>query len=68
MAISYKDLAEKAGISLSYATQLLSEDPEQRREPSLGMALKIYERTGEQFGILKGMNPEHIEALRKAAA
>lgn len=68
MAISYKELAERANISESYATQLLSDDPTQRREPSLTMALKIYAATGLQFGFLKGLTPEQIEPLARQAA
>jgi transcriptional regulator with XRE-family HTH domain len=68
MAISYKELAEKAGISEPYACQLLSDDPEQRRNPSLGMAFKIYDATGLQFGILEGLSKKTIEQLRPKAA
>ena len=68
MDISYRELAESAGISEPYACQLLSDDPEQKREPSLKMAIQIYDKTGLQFGILKTLTPEQIEPLRKAAA
>lgn len=64
MEISYKELAERADISPSYATQLLSDDPDQRRVPSLAMALKIYDKTGLQFGVLKGLPAGAIETLR----
>jgi transcriptional regulator with XRE-family HTH domain len=64
MTISYKDLAEKAGISLSYATQLLSDDPAQKRTPSLDMALKIYDATGLQLGLLEGLSRATIRHLR----
>jgi transcriptional regulator with XRE-family HTH domain len=72
MDISYKELAEKADVSLSYATQLLSDDPEQHREPSRDMALKIYERTGLQLGFLKNLNTDDaatmLELEKKARA
>ncbi len=68
MTLSPTELAERAKISVPYASQLLSGDPAQRREPSLGMALRIYEATGLQFGILKGLTTKQIEPLRKAAA
>lgn len=62
------ELSTAAGISVPYASQLLSDDPKQKRDPSLGMALKIYEATGLQLGILKGLTPEQIQPLQKAAA
>jgi hypothetical protein len=40
----------------------------ERTSCSLSIALKIYDKTGEQFGILKGLKPSEIEPLRKAAA
>jgi transcriptional regulator with XRE-family HTH domain len=64
MSISYKELAEKTGISLSYATQLLSGE----RTASLAMAFKIYDKTGHQFGLLKGLSEDTIEQLRPKAA
>lgn len=62
------ELATAANISVPYASQLLSDDPEQRREPSLRMALKVYAATGLQFGFLKGLTPEQIEPLTRQAA
>lgn len=59
------ELSEKSGISLGYASMLLSGD---RTTCSVAIALKIYEATGLQFGILKDLTPEQIEPLRKAAA
>lgn len=64
MIISYRELAEKAGISLSYATQILDGS----RKPSLDMALRIYDATGLQFGILEGRSKDTIEDLRPKAA
>lgn len=63
MQISYKELAERAGISESYATQLLSGS----RGASLPKALEIYDKTGLQFGILRGLPAETIEQLRPKA-
>jgi hypothetical protein len=57
---------------LSYATQILSDDPEQRREPSRGTALKIFDRTGLQFGFLSNLSAEDaatmLELEKKARA
>ena len=58
-------LSEAAAISPSYASMILSGD----RKPPLGTALKIYDKTGLQFGLLEGLTPAEIEPLlRKAAA
>lgn len=64
MAISYKELAERAKISESFATQVLSGE----RGTSLAMAFKIYDATGLQFGILKDLPKETIEHLRPKSA
>lgn len=72
MAISYKELAECAGISESYATQLLSTDPAQRRTPSRDTALKIFDKTGVQLGFLSGLSAADaatmLELEKKARA
>lgn len=60
MDLSYKELADKAGISLSYAAQLLNGE----RGASLPMAFKIYDATGLQFGVLKGLPKKTVEQLR----
>jgi len=59
------ELSERAGISVPYASQLLSGA---REGCSLATALKIYDATGLQFGILIGLTPEEIEPLRRKAA
>lgn len=64
MALSYKELAAKAGISEAYATQLL----DGTRKGSLEMVLQIFDRTGERFGILDGLSEGAIEELRRKAA
>jgi transcriptional regulator with XRE-family HTH domain len=61
------DLAKIAEISVPYASQLLSDNMFQRRNPSLGLALKIYDRTGLQLGPLTGLTPDEIEPLRVIA-
>lgn len=68
MMFSPKELADRAGISVPYASQLLSDDMLRRREPSLRMALKIYETTGLQLGFLTGLTPEEIEPLQRKIA
>lgn len=54
------ELADAAGISVPYASQVLSGE----RGASLNMAFKIYDATGLQFGILKGLPKETVEQLR----
>lgn len=58
------ELSKAAGISVPYASQLLSGE----RGASLGVALSIYDKTGLQFGILKDLPKETIEQLRPRAA
>jgi transcriptional regulator with XRE-family HTH domain len=64
MAIKPVELARRCGISRVYAWQLLRGD----REPSLELALQIYANTGVQLGMLKGLTPDEISVMRKAAA
>ena len=59
--LSPTDLAKRAGISVPYASQLLSGA---REKPSLELALQIYDRTGLQFGILEGLDKATIDGLR----
>jgi len=59
------ELSDKSGISLGYASMLLSGE---RLSCSLEIAFKIYDATGLQFGILKDLTPDQIEPLRKKAA
>ena len=64
MAVTTSDLRDAANISQSHAHMILSGD----RQPSLAVALKIYDATGQQFGILKGLSPDTIAEIRKQAA
>ena len=63
-AIRPTDLAEKLGISIPYASQLLSG----ARVPSLALALEMYAKSGQKFGPLKDKSEEQIETLRQALA
>ena len=60
MTTSPTELASAAGISLSFASMLLSGE----RQPSLRNALKIYDSTGLKLGILEGQPETVIESLR----
>lgn len=64
MAIKPAELARRCGISRVYAWQLL----EGKREPSLELALQIYDKTGVQLGKLNGLTPAEIQTSRKLAA
>jgi transcriptional regulator with XRE-family HTH domain len=64
MATKPAELVDKLGISRVYAWQLLRGD----RQPSLELALQIYGATGDQLGLLKGLTPDEIQVMRKAAA
>jgi transcriptional regulator with XRE-family HTH domain len=55
------ELSDAAGISVSYASMILSGD----RKPPLGRALSIYDKTGLLFGDLKGLTPEEIGRVRE---
>lgn len=65
MAISPTELAKQAGISVPYASQLLSGE---RKRPSLELALQIYDRTGLQFGILEGLSESAVNEIRRSEA
>ena len=61
------ELATAADISVPYAYQLLKgrEGKPEGRTPGLGMALRIYDRTGERFGPLIAATDAEIAAYRK---
>ena len=62
--LAYTELAAKAGISQSYAHQIVNGV----RKPPLQLALRIYDATGRQFGALTGLTKREIDAARKVAA
>jgi transcriptional regulator with XRE-family HTH domain len=64
MAITPAELVRRCGINRVYAWQLLNA----KREPSLELALQIFDASGLQLGMLKGLKANEIEVLRKAAA
>lgn len=61
--LSAQQLIE-VGISRTHAYDILGE----REEPSLAVALRIYDATGERFGLLKGKSDDFIAELRREAA
>jgi transcriptional regulator with XRE-family HTH domain len=62
--MSPTELSRAADISVPYAWQILKGE----RTPSLAVALRIFDATGEQLGPLAGLNKRDIEGVRKAAA
>jgi len=54
-------LAEEAGISVPYASQILSG----KRVPPLAMALTIFFKTGRRFGPIKTASAVEIDTLAK---
>lgn len=64
MSLSPTELAGKSGISVPYASQVLRG----KRIPSLTIALQIYDKTGLQFGFLRGLTTDEIEPLRRKVA
>lgn len=66
--ITPTELHRRTGISVGYASQLLSDNLLMRRQPSLQMAVRIYDATGLQLGFLTGLKPEEIEPLRRKVA
>jgi transcriptional regulator with XRE-family HTH domain len=55
------ELADRAGISLPYASQILSG----ARSPSLTMAIGIFRKTGLKFGPIAQATPEDIEVMAR---
>lgn len=57
-------IAQAAGVTSAYARMLLAGT----RQPSLAVALKIYDATGVQLGQLKGLDRRSIDVARQMAA
>jgi len=58
------DFAEQAGISVSYASQLLSNN-HHRRNPTIVLALDIYHKTGVKLGLLVGASRAEINTVAR---
>lgn len=59
------DLSKAAGISVPYASQLLSTKDDQRREPSQSLAIHIFRKTGLKFGPVAKLTDEEIDLLER---
>jgi transcriptional regulator with XRE-family HTH domain len=53
------DFADKAGISISYASELLRG----KRTPGARLAIDIFRRTGRRFGVVTLATDADIDAL-----
>jgi len=63
VGVSLSAFADKAGISISYASQILSTKEDKRRIPTMSMAIDIYRRTGMRFGVLASATEDEIYTL-----
>jgi hypothetical protein len=57
---SYSDLAAKAGISRSYACEILAD-----RQPSRPLAIHIFRTTGWKHSLIEGLSDEQIAMLEQ---
>lgn len=55
------EFAKAAGISVSYASEILST----ARTPSRPLAITIFRRTGRKFGPIAGLSDEDIATLER---
>lgn len=60
-ALTPTRLSQAVGISVPYASQIISGD----RVPPQATALRIFRATGERFGALKGATEAEIKVLEK---
>ena len=58
---SYTDACLAIGISRSWYAQIRHK----KVTPNIVMGLRIYDVTGEQYGILAGLSKDAIEDIRK---
>lgn len=56
-------IATAGGVTPAYARMLIAGT----RTPSLAVALRIYDATGEKFGLLRGLDDNGIETARQMA-
>lgn len=57
------ELARAVGISKSYASQILSDDPAQQRAPSRPLAIHIYRRTGWRHASIADLTDDQLATL-----
>ena len=64
MDLPIETIVEHGGVTAAYARMLRAG----KRQPSLSLALALYDGTGAQVGPLAGLTKRDIEAARKIAA
>lgn len=60
---STSDLATKVGISLSYASEIIS--GKRGRKPPRSLAIRILRETGWRHSVLEGLTDEQINVLEQ---
>lgn len=60
-SIKTSELASVVGISMSYASEILSA----KRAPSRSLAIAIYRKTGRKFGPIAGLSDADIDTLER---
>lgn len=59
-------LSQAVGISVPYASQLLSKEAGRKaRQPSMSMAVRIYRATGHKLGPIAGATEDEIAVLER---
>lgn len=64
MDLPIETIVQHGGVTSAYARMLRAGT----RQPSLSLALALYDATGQQFGPLEGLTKREIETARKMAA
>jgi transcriptional regulator with XRE-family HTH domain len=53
------ELADAAGISLSYASEIVNN----KRDPSRSLAIHIFRKTGWRHSVIEGLSADQIDLL-----
>lgn len=59
------DLSRAVGISVPYASQILTDEPDSARTPSRSLAIHIFKRTGWRHASISGLSEAEIALLEK---
>lgn len=58
-------LSNATGISVPYASQILSDDPNQRRTPGRSLAIHIFRKTGWRHESIADLTDEQMNLLEQ---
>jgi hypothetical protein len=64
-ALTPTALSIKAGISVPYASQILSDKPKQARTPSRSLAIHIFRKTGWRHDSIAALSDAEIDVLER---